>query len=450
MKSLAGMACGTLVLASMVVCAAGEPFVGMELRPLGADVASYLGIEAGVLVGGVMEKSPAATAGLKINDIIVAWNGKAVAAPEALVAEVKASAPGQEVKVKVLRKGVEHELTCTIGTREGEAVEAAPAPSSAGYLGIAFDAVPEWLREYLGFEEAGQGVYVVEVLEGSPAAKAGLKERDIILKVNGNDVGGPAAFQTLMGGTHPNEAFAIEGLRAGRELKVEASLAARPANFEKKMRRMPPMMPPRPGAESSKDRFTLRFKDQSGKEHVIPFPGLGRGREFNFEMPKIDWPESLKGDQIQDLEARVKEAWKEAAKQIEEHSKQLKESHGAFMQHIEKLKGAPSTGQSVTVSESASQVMSCDGTHEISIKTEKGVKTVTVKEGDKVLASDLPFEQIGTLPEAVQKKIKDLDATVIIKSDVQASPAPGSTPVEKNAEKTTKQQVDVHVPTRTL
>ncbi len=448
MKTSAIVLCGTLVLASMAVYAAPEPFVGMELRPLGPEVASYLGLESGVIVGAVLEKSPAEAAGLKPNDIIVMWNGEAVAGPETVIAKVKASTPGEEAKIKVLRKGVEHELTCKVGTRDGAApASPAEAPGNAGYLGIAFDKVPEWLHEYLGMAEATPGVYVIEVLEGSPAAKAGLKERDIICKVDGKDVASPEEMQALMSGKHANDAVKIEGLRAGRELEAEATLAARPANFEKKMRRMFALPMPGPGAEKSKDQFTLRFKDQSGKEHVYPFPGMGFGREFNFEMPKIEWPNELNKEQVQDLEARVKEAMKEAMKRIEEHSRQLKENHGAFMQHMKELKGAPAGGQSVVVSESASQVTSNDGTHEITVKTENGVKTVCVKEGDKVLAKDMPLDQLGTLPDAVQKKVKELDGSVIIKTESHVSPAP----VEKQAPKTKEhKQVDVQVPTRTL
>jgi len=450
MRTLVAIACGALVLAATAAYAGGGPFVGMELRPLGADVASYLGIESGVLVGGVMEKSPAEAAGLKINDIIVSWNGEAVASPEALVAKVKASTPGQEAKVKIVRKGVEHELACKIGTREGEA--AAPpveAPGNAGYLGVAFDMIPPMLREYLGLEESVQGVYIVEVLDSSPAAKAGLKERDIILKVNGEDLAGPEAFQALMSGTHAKDVLTLEGLRAGRELKMEAVLEARPAGFEKKMRPPLPMLPSRPGEENFRDRFTLKFKDANGKEHVIPFPSWGPSRDFHFEMPTIDWPESLGKDQIQDLEARVREAMKEAMKRIEEHSKDLKQHHGAFLRQIEKLKGSPSAGHSVVVSEAASQVTSSDGTHEITINTSNGAKTVTVKEGGKVLASDLPFEQIGTLSEEVRKKIKDLDGSVIIRSESRMSPSPA--PAEKKTEKDThKAPVDVQVPAHTL
>jgi membrane-associated protease RseP (regulator of RpoE activity) len=457
MKTKVALVCGTLVLASSLVCAAGEPFAGLELRPLGADVASYLGLESGALVGAVVEKSPADAAGLKTNDIILAWNGEAVTSAEDVVAKVKASAPGQDVKVKVLRKGAEHELALKIGTRDGAPAGGAEAPSSAAYLGVAFDVVPALLREYLGLAEGG--VYVVEVLEGSPAAKAGLKERDIILTINGKELGAPEELQALMSGMRPHDAVKIEGLRAGRELKVEAVLGERPAGFEKKVRRsVPPLLgpAPAPGAENSKDRFTLRFKDEHGNEHVIPFPGFGHA--FSFEMPKIDWPHDLKHEQIQDLEARVKEAMKEAMKQIEEHSRQLKENHGAFLRHVEKLKGAPASDAQLTVSNATSQVMSSDGTHEITIKTENGVKTVTVKEGEKTLAKDLPFGELGSLPESVQKKVKDLDGSVIIKADAQASPAPVPPPppnVEKPAEKPTEKPathtpVDVQVPTRTL
>jgi len=410
---------GIVLIGAACLCAAEAPFVGVELRPLGADVAAYLGIEHGVLVGAVMEKSPAEAAGIKANDVILSWNGEAVAGPEAFIAKVKAAAPGAAVKLAVMRRGAEQELVLTLGARPGAAPPPTEAPGAPGYLGLAFEPVPPVVREYLGLDEAAPGVYVVQVLGDSPAAKAGLKERDLILKVDGKNVAGPEEFQEAMHGFKPGREIELEGLRAGRALKVKAVLGERPAGVEKKVRRPAfPWRAPAPGKESAKDKFTLRFKDWSGKEHVVPFPALPPGG-FEFEMPRIDWPDILNREQIKDLEARVREAMQQAMKRLDEHRQDLKGKHEAFLKKLEAYKGAISPGgesKSVVVSETMAQVSSSDGVHEITVKTQNGRKTVTVKEGDKVLANELPFEQIGTLPEAVQKKIKDLDANVIIQT----------------------------------
>lgn len=439
------LGCGIVLIGAACLCAAEAPFVGVELRPLGADVAAYLGIEHGVLVGAVMEKSPAEAAGIKANDIILRWNGEAVAGPEAFIAKVKAAAPGEAVKLAVVRKGAEHELALAIGVRPGEAAPPAEAPSAPGYLGLAFEPAPPVVCEYLGLDEARSGVYVVQVLDDSPAAKAGLKERDLIRKVNGKDVAGPEEFQDEMHGFKSGQEIEIEGLRAGRELKVKAVLGERPAGLEKKLRRpTAPWHVPAPGKESAKDRFTLRFKDRAGKEHVVPFPALPPGG-FEFEMPKIDWPDILNAEQVKELEARVREAMDQAAKRLDEHRKDLKGKHEAFLKKLEVHKGgAPSGGESksVVVSKSVAQMTSSDGVHEITVKIENGKKTVTVKEGDKVIASDLPFEQIGTLPEEIQKKVKNLDGNVIIQ-------AHGHTDAGSSAHEE-KKEVELGVPAQRL
>src|SRR5690606_38379968 len=67
------------------------------------------------------------------------------------------------------------------------AVEVAePEALQAGkpYLGVVLENVPEFLAEHLKLEN-GQGVIIGQILEGGPAATAGLEKNDIILKLDG-------------------------------------------------------------------------------------------------------------------------------------------------------------------------------------------------------------------------------------------------------------------------
>jgi len=71
----------------------------------------------GVLIAGVERGSPAARAGLRQGDLVVALNGERIETSRALVRSVAAVSPGQTVRVTVLRDGQERELPVQVGRR---------------------------------------------------------------------------------------------------------------------------------------------------------------------------------------------------------------------------------------------------------------------------------------------------------------------------------------------
>jgi serine protease Do len=88
------------------------------------------------------------------------------------------------------------------------------------YLGIAGGSrpLPPRLARELGREEC---VEVVEVVEGSPAANAGLRPEDLIVDLNGQSVTGVDDLQRLMAGELIGEKVAVSTVRAGRLQRVE-------------------------------------------------------------------------------------------------------------------------------------------------------------------------------------------------------------------------------------
>jgi putative serine protease PepD len=88
----------------------------------------YLGVSlsdrqdggAGAVVAEVQADSPADKAGLKVNDIVLEINGKAISGQGALIAVVRDSAPGDVIKIKVERGGAVKDLTATLVARPKE------------------------------------------------------------------------------------------------------------------------------------------------------------------------------------------------------------------------------------------------------------------------------------------------------------------------------------------
>jgi len=101
-----------------------------------------------------------------------------------------------------------------------------------GYLGVSLQPLDRELASYFGIPDA-TGVIVNSVAEGSPAAGAGLRTGDILIRFAGQpvaaekeeDLGG---FQRLVAGVAPGEPVEIELLRERRPLTVHATLAAQP------------------------------------------------------------------------------------------------------------------------------------------------------------------------------------------------------------------------------
>jgi S1-C subfamily serine protease len=88
------------------------------------------------------------------------------------------------------------------------------------YIGIAGGSrpLPPRLARELG---RNAGVEVVEVVEGSPAAKAGLRSEDLIVSVGGIAVEGADDLQRLMTGELIGELVAATVIRGGRVLDLE-------------------------------------------------------------------------------------------------------------------------------------------------------------------------------------------------------------------------------------
>jgi len=88
------------------------------------------------------------------------------------------------------------------------------------YLGIAGGPrpLPPRLARELGRET---GVEIVEVVEGSPAANAGLRAEDLIVELNGVAVAGVDDLQRLMAGELIGEAVTLETVREGQRSRVE-------------------------------------------------------------------------------------------------------------------------------------------------------------------------------------------------------------------------------------
>jgi serine protease Do len=163
--------------------------------------------EEGVLVGNVMKDTPAERGGLKTGDVITEFDGVKITGVRQLQREVAQRQAGSRVPVKILRERQAQTLTIVLGEQPSETRAAAPggaAPSEATeqYGFTAQDLTAE-MREQLKLAPGVRGAVVVNVEEGTPAARVGLRPGDVITEANRESIGSLADLTRVIQQARP-------------------------------------------------------------------------------------------------------------------------------------------------------------------------------------------------------------------------------------------------------
>jgi len=163
-------------------------------------------VEGGVKVTEVTNESAAKKAGIKEGDIITKIGDTKIEDPDQLSEAVRKHKPGEKVTVTLLRDKKEQKVTTELGKWKGvSAFGYAPGqnfkmdmPDYNELLAPKIQGIPRqnWAfsggAPRLGLSvqdtDEGKGVKVIEVDEESNAAKAGIKENDIVTHFNDKEV----------------------------------------------------------------------------------------------------------------------------------------------------------------------------------------------------------------------------------------------------------------------
>jgi serine protease Do len=168
--------------------APSRAFLGILVEPTPAEAA-----KPGVIVRSVAPDSLAAKADLKPGDVIIKIGNKDVRDFDALVGLVARHKVGDRLAVHVLRDGKERELNVALGQRPQRPVaeeSAAPPARPMAHLGVQTQPVTPQTKSRLGVA-TDRGALVVEVYPDTPAAKAGLKRGDVIVRLDKQEIGDP-------------------------------------------------------------------------------------------------------------------------------------------------------------------------------------------------------------------------------------------------------------------
>jgi serine protease Do len=173
--------------------------IGVQIDQVTKDVAESIGLgkPMGALVRGVETASPADKAGVEAGDIITKVDGKPIEKHSDLPRLVGSIKPGSKIAVTVFRRGATKELTVTVAEIEPEKTperEEKPKASAAGQaLGLAVSELNEAQKKELKIKG---GVKVDSSAEA--AARAGLREGDVIVAIANAEVGNVKEFETAI------------------------------------------------------------------------------------------------------------------------------------------------------------------------------------------------------------------------------------------------------------
>ncbi|MCK6426341.1 MAG: DegQ family serine endoprotease [Burkholderiaceae bacterium] len=179
--------------------------IGVQIGEVTKEVAESLGLgrASGALVRSVEPGGPAEKAGLEAGDIITRFDGKTVERWNDLPRLVGATKPGTRSSMQVFRRGASRELQVVVAELEAEGRTTTPGkeekpakpavPAALAALGLTVADLSEAQRAELKIKSGVR----VEAVDG-PAARAGLREGDVILSAANTEVTSVRQFETLM------------------------------------------------------------------------------------------------------------------------------------------------------------------------------------------------------------------------------------------------------------
>ena len=185
--------------------------IGVQIGEVTKDVAESLGMARaqGALIQRVEPGGPAEKGGLEAGDIILKFNGTSIEKASDLPRLVGATKPGSRATLAVWRKGATKDITLTIAELESEKQapkeERKAKPEQApNALGLIVSDLSEAQRKELKVD----GGVIVDASEG-PAARAGLRAGDVILRLNNNDVKDARQFNALIAKLEPKKTAVV-------------------------------------------------------------------------------------------------------------------------------------------------------------------------------------------------------------------------------------------------
>ncbi|HEY0978646.1 MAG TPA: PDZ domain-containing protein [Flavobacteriales bacterium] len=222
-------------------------------------------VKEGALISHVEENTPASAAGLQEGDVIVQIGKTPITSGAGLAEAISAHEPGDEVKVVYHRGKQKKEVKVKLGQREGVSnFDFSFAPDLPDMEDWDMEAFgfnePSGPRPFLGIiggstADGEQGVRIGEVVEGSAAETMGLKEGDVIQRMNDQELDNFGELAEKIAGMAPEEEVRIDFQRNGTAMSATGRLGNKEAEPW-------PGMPPMPEVRRYREQYGMGEEDR--------------------------------------------------------------------------------------------------------------------------------------------------------------------------------------------
>ena len=180
-------------------------YIGVILNPgeVTKEMAASFGRSeaGGVLIADVQKEGPADKAGIKSGDILVELDGKKIKDNTGFRNDVARILPNKKTELTIFREGKVKKVTVTVAAFPDEVQTVGGGQANEDVLdklGLGVEELTAELAQQLGYE-AGSGVVIAEVAQGSVAEEAGLRTGMLILEVNRTEVKSVQEFEKAVG-----------------------------------------------------------------------------------------------------------------------------------------------------------------------------------------------------------------------------------------------------------
>ena len=167
-----------------------RPWLGARLQTVTPEIAETLGLRrpSGALVASVVAGSPAARAGLKLSDLIVAIDGQAIDDPNAFDYRFATRPLGGTADVDVQRAGKPVKLSVPLETAPDVGRNEIVLTSRSPFQGAKVANISPAVADEMHLDADTEGVVVEDIADGSIAANYGFQKGDVIAAVNSQKI----------------------------------------------------------------------------------------------------------------------------------------------------------------------------------------------------------------------------------------------------------------------
>jgi Do/DeqQ family serine protease len=197
-----------------------RPWLGAKLQDVTAEIADSLGLKrpTGALVASISDGSPAAQAGLKTGDLIVAIDGVTVDDPNAFDYRFATKALGGTAQIGVLRQGREMTIPVALRALPESPRDEVLIKSRSPFLGAKVANLSPALADELRLDTATHGVVIVDVGAGSTAQSIGFQKGDVVVSVNNEKISRTADLERITRAAQRQWQITIQ--RGGQQISV--------------------------------------------------------------------------------------------------------------------------------------------------------------------------------------------------------------------------------------